>query len=298
VQPSAQRVVDAHVHLWDRSRFTYAWLDGAGEVLERNFGPADLALSWADAGSGTPESAVFVQADCDAAQALDEAAWVQGLADAGAPIRAIVAAASLELGDGVAPHLDALCTVPLVSGVRRLTQDEAPGFMTTPEFIEGVACAAGYGLSIDLCVRSRQLPEVADLVEALPQAQFVLDHLGKPRIEEGSFGTWASDIARIAASSNVRCKLSGLATEAPRDRRQIDDLLPWITFGLETFGPERAMFGSDWPVLTLAADYGWWLDCVRRALGNVSPADAQRVMAGTAEQTYDPIALRRKVGSA
>jgi L-fuconolactonase len=281
-------MIDAHVHLWDRARFDYAWLANAGPELQRDIGAGDLANELGDA----VEGAVFVQADCDPSQSLAEAGWVQGLADAGGPIVAIVAAAPLELGGAVAGHLDSLAELRSVAGVRRLTQDEAPGFMLEPRFVEGIRLLAAYGMTMDLCIRSWQLPEATALVAACPEVTFVLDHLGKPAIDDGAFGDWAAQLNALANAPNVRCKLSGLATEASGPLHSPDAVRPWLDHALSAFGAERCMFGSDWPVLTLAARYGWWVDAVAGVVDDLTEAEAARVWAGTAAETYDP--LRRQ----
>ena len=280
-----QRIIDAHVHMWDRARFDYAWLDGIGGALDRNFGPADLV----EEVDGTVAGAVFVQADCDPSQSIAEAQWVHDLAVKGAPIIAIVAAAPLELGGGAQGHLAQLAEIELVSGVRRLTQDEPQGFMLHERFIEGVRSLAEYDLAMDLCIRSRQLAEATELVAACPEVTFVLDHLAKPAIDPAALSGWAADLGRLAQLPNARCKLSGLATEASGTLETPDAVRPWLESGLSAFGAERCMFGSDWPVLTSAASYSWWRDAVDGVVGELSAAEAARVWAGTAEETYDPI---------
>ncbi|MEO8094161.1 MAG: amidohydrolase, partial [Pseudolysinimonas sp.] len=160
-------LIDSHVHFWDRGRFDYPWLDLEGEGLRRDFGPIELA----DAAC-TLESAldglVFVQADCLPEQALAEASWAHDLAAQGAPIRAVVAQAPLEQGLECAGHLASLAQRPLVTGVRRLLQDEAPGFAVQPPFVRGVSLLAEYDMSLDLCVRDSQLREVTELAERCP----------------------------------------------------------------------------------------------------------------------------------
>lgn len=283
---STRTLVDSHVHLWDRSRFDYAWLATESGALGRDFLPADLLGEVAHPHVDFA-GAVFVQADCRADQALAEAAWVSGLADAGAPIIGIVAAAQLETGD--TDGLAALSNIPRVVGVRRLLQDEKPGFAVQDEFVAGVRSLAGYGFTMDLCIRQWQLPEATALVEACPEVAFVLDHLGKPTISSDAFAGWAEDLAALAHLPNVHCKLSGLMTEAPDDMRTPATLRRWLDHAVEVFGAERCMFGSDWPVLTLAGSYRWWVDLVLELVDDLSPAESLRVLNGTALATYDPL---------
>ena len=278
------------MHFWDRRRFDYAWLAGAGPVLERDYVPDDLVPELASLVDPGSASFVFVQADCRAEQGVAEAAWVQGLASVGAPVRAIVAHASLERGAGCEAELEQLVReVPLASGVRRLLQDEPPGFVADSSLVAGVRLLAAHGLTMDLCVRQHQLDEVAELVESCPDVLFVLDHLGKPRIASEELAAWASSLSRIAAHPNVRCKLSGLMSEAPPDRRTASGLRPWLGHALDAFGPDRCMFGSDWPVLTGAGGYGEWYEIVLDAISDVPEEQRGRVLSGTAAATYDPV---------
>jgi L-fuconolactonase len=237
-----------------------------------------------------PAGLVFVQADCRADESLDEVAWVQRLAASGAPVLAVVAHAPLDKGEQCEPDLERLVdTAPLVSGVRRLLQDEPPGFVTDPALVTGVRLLARHGLAMDLCVRQHQLDEVVDLVDRCPDVLFVLDHLGKPRITTDDLAPWASSMTRLAERPNVRCKLSGIMSEAPPDRRTVSHLRPWLEHSLAAFGPARCMFGSDWPVLTGAATYVEWCEVVLDTLVELSEEDRECVLSGTAAATYDPV---------
>jgi L-fuconolactonase len=269
-------LVDSHVHFWDRERFTYAWLDDAPPALSRpSFLPED-----ADAAA----EMVVVQADCREDQGLAEAAWFQKLADAGARIAGIVAHAPLERD--CVDQLEALSRIPLVTGIRRLLQDEPPGFANSDAFIAGVAQVERHGFTVDLCIRQRQLDEATDLVAARPEVQFVLDHLGKPVIDDGAFDAWAAAVDRLAALPNVACKVSGLLTEAPPSHRDADSLRPWLLHALDAFGADRLMYGTDWPVLTLAGDAALWRSVVDAALEEESDATRDAVFGGTARRVY------------
>ena len=283
-----QTVIDSHVHFWDLTRFDYAWLASAGE-LNRTFLPTDLALEAPDL-----DGLVFVQADCSPAQSLAEAQWVHELAAAGAPVVAIVAHAQLERGTDCKDELVALGALPLVTGVRRLIQDEPVGFATRADIVHSTRLLALHGLSIDLCVRDWQLPEVTRLVERCPEVLFVLDHLGKPTIESGALAEWATNLQRLAERPNVRCKLSGLASEAPVELRTTAGLAPWLNRAIEAFGAERCFFGSDWPVVTSAGGYQSWLEIVSAVIADLSAPEISGIMRGNALATYHPTARDRR----
>ena len=276
---SEQAFVDAHVHFWDPGVFDYPWLATVPD-LDRPFLPPDLPP---DPGR---QGIVFVQADCLPGQSVAEASWVDGLREAGAPVVGAVAHAPLESGTGSAMALRQLALQPLVVGVRRLLQDETPGFAVLPDFVAGVELLAGPGMVMDLCIRRHQLAEVTELVRRCPQVEFVLDHLGKPEVSPRALRPWAADLNRLSALPNVRCKLSGLATEADPDHRTPADLMPFLRSAIDAFGPGRCMFGSDWPVLTLAMPYGRWLDLVREAVADLTADEQDLVLRGTAVAAY------------
>ncbi len=273
-------LVDAHLHLWDPRRFRYPWLAGL-PALDRPFAPATL-----DTGGHRLTAAVFVEAGRAARQAFAEVRWVAELATDAPLLRGVVAHADLERGREVAADLRRLAAVPLVRGVRRNAQDEPPGFATSPGHLDGVRLLAGYGFTADLCVRPAQLPEITDLVTRVPEVTFVLDHLGKPPVRAGAPDPWREHLRRLAGRPNVVCKLSGLTTEAELDRWRPGDVLPYLRHALAEFGPDRCLFGSDWPVATLATTYDRWVAVVLEALAGYPPAQRAQVLAGTATRIY------------
>ncbi len=272
--------VDSHVHFWDPRLMSYPWLEG-DPVLHRPYLPEDLAGT-----SPAARSLVVVQAECAPEQSAVELAFVEGLAGRGAPILGIVAHAALENGRAVAGTVARLAADEQVVGVRRVLQDEARGFALTPGFVAGVGLLARHGLVLDICVRHHQLPDVVELVRRCPEATFVLDHLGKPDVAAGALSPWAEDLARLAASPRVYCKLSGLASEAAPGRAGARHVGPYLEHALRTFGARRCMFGSDWPVVGTVMSYGSWFELVRAAVAGLAAADRERVMGGTALAVY------------
>ena len=272
--------IDAHLHVWQPSRLDYPWL--AGEpALNRAYLPADLANA-----THRITAAVMVEAGRHPEQAIDEVEFVEELAAQGPPIVAMVAHASLERGADARAELAALARHPLVVGVRRNVQDEPAGFAVADPFVAGVRLLADHGYPFDLCVRHRQLPEVTELVSRVPEVTFVLDHLGKPGVVEHRTEPWREDIRRLAGLPNVVCKLSGLTTEADHAAWTPADVLPYLRHVLAEFGAQRCMFGSDWPVATLATSYDRWMDVVEQALDGCSAAEREAVAAGTARRVY------------
>jgi L-fuconolactonase len=275
--PELMKVVDAHVHLWDPGRLRYMWLDGT--ELDRLIDASSLL-----AASGTVTDFVVVQADCADTQGLAEVEWLVEQSAHLPGLRGIVAFAPLERGAEVRDHLRALRAIPLVVGVRRLIQGERPGFAVADRFLEGVAALADFEFTLDVCVRSSQLGEVIELIRRTPDVQFVLDHVGKPRIGADP-SRWRLQIAELAPRQNIVCKLSGLMTEIVSGPTGVEAVEPFLAHALAEFGPDRCLFGSDWPVMTTATTYSEWLDLVTSL---VSREDERRaVLAGTAERVYN-----------
>ena len=271
-------MIDAHMHLWDPDRWDYPWLDEVPS-LRRPYLPADVEVP-------SPDAVVFVEAGGGGGDPLAEVAWVEELAAGWPALAGIVAHAPLERGADADTHVARLAARPLVKGVRRNLQDEADGFALTDRFTAGVRLLADRGLVADLCVRERQLAEVTQLVRAVPEVTFVLDHLGKPGIRSGRWQPWADDLARLADQPNVVAKLSGLATEADPAAWTAGQLAPYLEHALAVFGPQRCMFGGDWPVSTLATSYADWYDVVTGVLAGHPPADRALVLGGVAARVY------------
>jgi len=262
-------IVDAHVHFWDPSRLTYPWLEEL-PTLDR---PA-LAEDYARATTGIAVDAmILVEANCLPRQALDEADFFASIAASDPRVAGIVAFASLTAPEELDRTLDALTAVSLVKGIRHNIQGEAPGFCTQPSFVEGVQTVGRRGLTFDLCATHDQLREVLELVRQCPDTRFVLDHCGKPGIRDRLFESWRRDIAHLAECANVWCKLSGLVTEASPDEWREADLVPYASHVVNQFGTGRVMYGSDWPVLTLAAGYADWFEFTKWLTAGWSDAE-------------------------
>ena len=272
------RVIDSHIHLWDPTVLRYPWLESE-EELGRPFLPADLHAS------GGPPEWVMVQAGAQPDDELAELRWIASLASSDPALVGMVVQAPVEIGRAVRDLVERLAATPLAVGVRRLIQDEGAGFALTAGFIDGVRVVGDVGLPFDICVRALERPDVAPLVDACPDVSFVLDHLGKPAIADGEWEPWRSQLTELAQRPNLTCKLSGSTTEAGREWRE-SAVRPYLMHALETFGPKRCMFGSDWPVASLTTDYQRWFDLVSDAVSGCSQADVDAVFAGTAAQVY------------
>lgn len=252
-------IIDAHHHLWRPER-GYTWLAEPGlAAIRRPFTPADLITEITAAGvHGT----VLVEGGrCHP----DEAIEFLGYAADTPPILGVVAWIDVAADDlpATIERYRRLRGGELLVGLRAQVQGEAdPDYLDRSEVRRGLAGIAAAGLAFDLVIRADQLPAAGRAARAVPQLRFVLDHLGKPRIDEGAAGLrrWRDSFAALAASPNVTGKLSGLVTEAAPDWTP-DDLRPFVEVAVQEFGPDRLMFGSDWPVCLLRSDY---LGCAGR----------------------------------
>ncbi|WP_226531078.1 amidohydrolase family protein [Microbacterium paraoxydans] len=260
------RVLDAHLHLWDPEALTYTWLDGP---LARRFGRGELERARIEVAA--EETAVFVQAGTQEDEFLDEVRWVAGQAGE-LGVVGIVAGVRLDAGTDTTVHLEELSSEPLVVGVRHLLQDEPDGTALSTAFVMGAREVAARGWTFDACVRQSQLPDVARLAGAIPELRIVLDHLGKPAVGTASAPLapsveWERDLSELARHPLAFCKISGLPAEADGEW-SAEQLIPFLDVAADVFGPERLMWGSDWPVSSISgAVYGsssraQWFDAV------------------------------------
>ena len=280
---NAPTVVDSHCHFWDPARFHYPWNHGL-PALDRAFLPRDFATASARA---DVRKIVFVECDCGPAQNLAEIDWVSDLANSEPRLKGAVVYAPVEKGAAVRADLEMLAGRPLVKGVRRNLQGEREvEFGLRPEFIAGVKVLAEFDFTFDLCIRHEQLRSVAELVRRVPQVTFVLDHFGKPDVRGKKIEPWAKDLKALAALPNVVCKISGLTTEADWGNWRSEDLKFYFDHTLECFGFDRLMFGSDWPMATLATTYERWIETVQELFPSATEADQIKLFQTNAERIY------------
>jgi L-fuconolactonase len=273
------RRIDAHHHLWDLTRRPQPWLTGPRLApIDRSFALAELEPLLDAHGV---DATVVVQSS----SSLDETReLLEVAAGSGGRIAGVVGWADLT-DPGLADVLASL-TGPLV-GIRHQVQDEAdPWWLARAAVRRGLATVAAAGLAYDLLVTPRELPAALETAAALPELRFVLDHAAKPPIASGGWEPWAAQVGAMAALPNVVCKLSGLVTEADWSGWAPADLLPYAGHVLAAFGPHRVLFGSDWPVCTLAASYGEVLALARSATSDLSPAESAQVFGATAAAVY------------
>jgi L-fuconolactonase len=279
--PAAQ-IVDAHVHFWEPATLEYPWLKTL-PALDRSFLPADYAAAVSEL---PVENCVIVEGNCLPTDSENEVRLFERLARADPRIAGIVAFADLTEPTTLGATFDCLTSIPSVRGIRQNIQGQRRGFALQRAFVHGVREVGRREWVFDLCVTHDQLDEAIALVEQCPGTRFVLDHCGKPDIRAGAQELWRRDVARLASHENVCCKISGLLTEADVARWREEDLLPYAAHVVECFGTERVLYGSDWPVLTLAGDYKSWFDFTARLADSWSEDQRRSFYAGNATREY------------
>jgi L-fuconolactonase len=277
------RIVDAHHHLWDLSVRDQDWITGpALAPLRRDFLLDDYRHL---ANAQGVSASVVVQT----VTVPGETPELLALAAASDLIVGVVGWTDLTAPD-IADRIAALTEMPggrKLVGLRHQVQSEPnPDWLTQPDVLRGLAAVAQAGLVYDLVITAGQLDQATRAAAAVPDLRFVLDHLGKPPIASGRTEPWEADLRRLADLPNAAAKLSGLVTEADWHRWQVADLHPYTEVALDAFGPTRLMFGSDWPVCTLAASYSDVLATARDLSAGLSPAEREAVFAGTATSVY------------
>ncbi|MGW1167102.1 amidohydrolase family protein [Streptomyces sp. NPDC002550] len=277
------RAVDAHHHVWDLSVRDQDWIKGLElQPLRRNFHLADLEP---EARAVGVDRTVLVQT----VTVPEETPEFLALAAEHDLIAGVVGWTDLTRPD-IADELSRLRELPggaFLKGIRHQVQGEPdPQWLLRPEVRRGLAAVARAGLVYDLVVLPHQLPACAEAAARLPQLTFVLDHLGKPPIASGDREPWASALRALAALPNTVAKLSGLVTEADPASWTTADLRPYTDTALEAFGPDRLMFGSDWPVCTTAATYTEVHTAMSELTADLGYAERRALFEGTATAVY------------
>ena len=274
-------VIDAHQHFWQLSQpFEYGWLDTPGlEPIRRDFLPEDLAKLLGAAGV---DRTVFVQTQHN----LEENRWVLGLAEQHEFIAGVVGWIDLA-SDNCESQLLELKQHPKFVGIRHITQDESDdNFIIREDIVRGLRVLEQHNVPFDLLFYVKHLKHAEKLAKLLPDLPMVIDHLAKPRIKEGIMDGWREDLQAAARHSNLFCKLSGMVTEANLVQWKPADLRPYVETALEAFGPDRCMYGSDWPVCELAGSYGQVHDALCESVGQLGTSELEQVFGGTASRFY------------
>jgi L-fuconolactonase len=274
-------IIDSHQHFWDLTRFRYNWMTPARKPLARNYLPEDLVPLMRDAGvAGT----VVVQAH----DSTQEGEWLLRLAESNDFVKGVVAwidPRRADVGETIA-KLSSYSSK--LKGLRYQVEDELDDdWLLRDDVVIGLGEVARSGLPFDLLVRTRHLKSVPVLAEKIRDLRVVVDHMAKPEIAAHRTEPWETEMAKIAAIPGMYCKISGLVTEADWSNWTIAQLKPYVRSILRLFGPDRLMWGSDWPVCLLASSYGEVLRATLEAIGPIDEVEKEKIFCLNAKRFYD-----------
>ncbi|WP_435274121.1 amidohydrolase family protein [Psychrobium sp. nBUS_13] len=272
--------IDAHHHLWNYNAAEYDWIDDSMTALKRNFLVEELEQTLHQNGFS---SSIAVQAR----QSIEETLWLLSLAEQTELIKGVVGWIDLK-SDTLTQQLDTLAHHTKLVGFRHVIQGENdPSFMENPDFIRGLKILADRGYRYDLLILAHQLPAALNMLNMVPHLHVVIDHIAKPDIKSSSdFTQWQQGMAALAKNPNCYCKLSGMVTEADWQDWTNSDLQPFMQTVWDLFGQQRIMFGSDWPVCLVAAQYQVVKQVVVDFVQAQSPTAKQLVLGDNAQRFY------------
>lgn len=282
--PAMFKVVDSHQHLWDLSRFNLPWTAGSPK-LARNFSLAD----YREATAGIPiVKSVYLEVDVEPSQQQAEADWIAGVCREGNSRVAAAVISGRPASENFGKYAAQFKGHPSIRGVRQVLHGPSTprGYCLQKPFVAGIQRLGELGLSFDLCMRAAELPDAGQLIDACPDTRFILDHCGNADIRSQDLTAWRRDIADVAKRKNVVVKVSGIIANATPGKWSIDDLAPVVNHTLDVFGPDRVMFGGDWPVCNLGASYRQWYDALRSIVGERSASEQQRLFHDNAVRHY------------
>ncbi|QEH33642.1 Amidohydrolase [Aquisphaera giovannonii] len=280
----AAAIIDTHVHLWDLKTFRLPWIE-RGSPLDSSYTPADYAA--ATAGLGVVK-AVYMEVDVEPAQQGLEARTISELCRrGGTPIVAAVISGR-PADESFADYIKPLASDTSIKGVRQVLHGGGtpPGYCLAASFVRGIRLLGELGLSFDLCMRADELGDGLKLIEACPGTQFILDHCGNPEVYGADLGPWKKGLAAIAGRPNVACKVSGIVASTKGHDWKPEDLAPIINHVLDCFGPDRVVFGGDWPVCTLGAPLSRWVEALREVVRARIEADRRKLFHDNAVRVY------------
>jgi len=271
-------VIDSHQHFWIYDPVRDSWISPEMEKIRQNFLPENLKpVLEANGVNGC----VAVQAD----QSKSETEFLLQLAEANEFVKGVVGWVDLR-ADHLYEALEVYSQFEKLKGFRHIVQGEQEGFVLNPDFIKGVGQLVAFDFTYDILIYPTQLKEARAFAKQLPNVKLVLDHLAKPFIKKGEIDTWAKDIKKLAELPNVSCKVSGMVTEADWYSWEYENFKPYLDTVFDAFGPDRLMFGSDWPVCLVAAEYGEMKNLLGKYLSEFSRDEQKKIWGENAVKFY------------
>ena len=277
--PVTKNKIDTHQHFWQYNPVRDAWITEEMKVIQRDFLPSDLEPLLRQTGF---DGCVAVQAD----QSENETAFLLQLAGENDFIKGVVGWIDLQARN-ISERLEYYTQFEKLKGFRHILQAEPRrDLMLTAHFQRGIRLLNQYNFTYDILIYPDQLPYIKTFVAGFPEQPFVIDHLAKPNIKERTIDEWKKNIADVARFENVYCKVSGMVTEADWRNWQKEDFRPYMDVVVEAFGPDRLLFGSDWPVCLLAAGYGEVLSICEDYFSGFSADEKTKIFRDNAIKFY------------
>ena len=272
--------IDSHQHFWKYNPVKHSWINEQMSVIRRDYLPSDLKPVYAKNGV---DGCVAVQAD----QTLAETDFLLELAHNNAFIKGVVGWVDLRSPD-VDQDLEKYAKDRNLKGYRHIVQEEADhNFLLRPDFLRGISKLEQYGAVYDILIYPHQLGATLEFVKKFPNQKFVIDHIAKPYIKDGFYDGWAAMMKEVAKHENVYCKISGMITEADFKSWTPEQIHPYLLLTLEAFGPERCMYGSDWPVCLVAGTYTQVKELTTNFISSLSTAEQAAIMGLNAVEFYN-----------
>ena len=272
-------IIDSHQHFWKYDPVRDAWIDTSMDSIRKDFLPKDLLPILK---ANKIDGCIAVQAD----QSETETEFLLQCAEKNPFIKGVVGWVDLT-ANNLEERLEYYASNPLFKGVRHIVQAENDDYLLRKDVQNGIGKLLKYDLAYDILVFPNQLPSAIAMVEAFPNQKFILDHIAKPTISKAISEIWVHNIKQLSTHKNVYCKLSGLVTETINFKFKEDDFKPYIDIIFKAFGPDRIMFGSDWPVCLLAANYDKVLKIVNDYLENQSIEVKNNILGKNAIKIYN-----------
>lgn len=273
-------IIDSHQHFWHYEPAKHAWIDDAIAVIRKDFEPSDLAKVYKENGV---DGCVAVQAD----QTIAETDFLLKLSDEHDFIKGVVGWIDLR-GANLQNQLEVYQSKQKLKGFRHVVQGESDhNFLLRSNFLSGISLLEKYNYTYDILIFPHQLGATLEFVKQFPNQKFVIDHIAKPYIKDGFFDGWAILMKEIAKYENVYCKVSGMITEADYNLWTPEQIEPYMQLVLEAFGPERLLFGSDWPVCLVAGNYQQVKSLVTDFISKLSESEQKQIMGVNAMNFYN-----------
>ncbi|HXR83724.1 MAG TPA: amidohydrolase family protein [Hanamia sp.] len=272
-------MIDTHIHFWNYNKIKDTWITDEMKVLQRDFLPEHLEN---ELSKNNVEGIVAVQAD----QSENETQFLSDLADKNSIIKGIVGWVDLQSAN-IERKLLYYLNNPKIKGFRHIVQSENEGFLANKKFLNGISFLKKAGFTYDILIYENQLKEAIKFVNKFPDQKFIIDHCAKPGIKNKSISEWKTLMKEIARNENVCCKISGLITEAKWNEWNEKDLYPYLDAVFESFGTERLLFGSDWPVMLLSGNYTLWKNLLEKYMSQFPSEQKQKVFRENAIYFYN-----------